>query len=270
MDSNNDANISNRGDDASGPKEVTGLKGNLQSNLKILEQLSMQTDQNSTAKQQKKELSPRKTILAKGYTSTIPEDQNSIGFVSASKIKSDKGLINSMGSREYLKVEEDPDIVELREKKEMDIKKKEEEDKHKNPVEKQKKENAKNEKKKEKEIDGKKITFDSEGKQLNIKPIAIEKLPIDFIFISPSIGDIKEIDSAKNTLLPLKVKGGKGIPDNKAKTFASSNTKSTKLYANPIQEIIVVGGKQANTVKDKNDKNQDSKQNFQPCGSNFE
>lgn len=263
--------MSNRAaEETGGPKEFNEIKGKLNSNLKILEQLKTQTDQSSATKQKKSELSPRRSLAVKGLNSPFIEDQSSSEFSTLNKLKSDKGVAKNMLSKEYYKVEEDQDIIELREKKEMEIKKKEDEEKHKNPVEKQKKENNKNEKKKEKEIDGKKITFDSEGRQLNIKPIAIEKLPIDFVFINPSIGELKEPDSASkiNSSL-LKIKGTTNVEKAKA-TFAGSNMKTTRLSVNPVHEMVVIRGKPTALVKDKNDKNVDSKQNFQPCGSNFE
>lgn len=228
-------------------------------------------ESNSTQNDVNIKTSPKKINILKSFTTNIEE--RSVGPLNIN-LKSDKGLFiarKMMSKEDAMKLDEDQEINVLREKKELEIKKKEEEEKHKNPVDKQKKEKATNEKKKEKEIDGKKLTFDSEGRQVQIKQVPIEKLPVDFVFITPSVGELRETDSAKNTLSPIKIKGGK-VAESRAKMMPTSNINSriSKFGAINPSEVVVINGKQTLSNKEKGDKNQDSRQNYQPCGSNFE
>jgi hypothetical protein len=81
--------------------------------------------------------------------------------------------------KEYV---EDPEIKLVREEREREWKRQEEENKKKMILEQVKLEIVKNEQKlKSKELDGRKVTFDSNGVLLNIKGINMEKLTNDFM-----------------------------------------------------------------------------------------
>lgn len=80
--------------------------------------------------------------------------------------------------KEYV---EDPEIKIVREEREKEWRRLEEENKKKDIIEQVKLEILKNEAKlRMKDLDGKKVTFDVNGAVLNIKSVNVEKLNIDF------------------------------------------------------------------------------------------
>lgn len=78
------------------------------------------------------------------------------------------------------KVVEEEFIINLREEKAKEIKKKEEEVKIKQIAEKEKEVVRIENTRKQKEIDGKKFTFDVSGNPVNIRNVVVEKLAYDF------------------------------------------------------------------------------------------
>ena len=77
---------------------------------------------------------------------------------------------------------EDPEIKLVREEREREWKRQEEENKKKAILEQVKLDILRNEQKlKSKELDGRKVTFDSDGIVVNIKGVNMDKLNFDFM-----------------------------------------------------------------------------------------
>lgn len=190
-------------------------------------------------------------------------------------------------------VETDPDIRDLREKAEDNLKKIDEENRQKNNIERERRDVNKGERKKDRELDGKKVTFDSEGKPIMIKTFPQERLPHDFIATSYQVYEIKDDHPNppiphKPTMLKINAKINENPVTNNLEgasnkriretNYIPQNTtenipKSRYILANSIDknEVIIIGGKTDKQIPTKTERTiVDNKQiNNQPAGSIF-